>query len=383
MNARVITLLISTFLDILGFSFIFPIIPFIVRDFWGNAFVTGIAISSAAIGMVVGGVIFGKLSDIYGRKKILIITVILNILGYIAFGYAGSLILFCLARFLCGLGWGGMAVTQAYLWDISTDKDRIVNMGYVWAAVGIWFTLGPIFGSLVYGWSLKEIGFISAIILFLSLLNIIFFLPKHEDVEIQTIPKYSLKGLQSEMYILFVIYFTVTLAFAGMQTVLALFLSSRFGFESRNIAYIFWLMGIVGIIYQGILIKYTARYLTEKRMIIIWLASLSGAMMLVGLSHNIYLSILGLTIAVMGLCNVNSTVLSMITGFSHKKDYGKNMWINSAFGSLADATSPIATGFLYAAFGPMIAFWSLGLILFVNLVIVWQRLQHTNNVAHI
>ncbi|MDD2487179.1 MAG: MFS transporter [Candidatus Gracilibacteria bacterium] len=365
MNKKLIVLLFSIFLDILGFSFILPIIPFIIEGFGGNSFTIGLIISATAIGMFLGGIIFGKLSDKFGRKNILIFTILLNIIGYLIFGFSSNIYIFFIARFLCGLGGGGVSVVQAYISDISNDDERIVNMGYIGASIGLGFTLGPIFGTLLSGKDLKQMGFISAFILSLSLISVVIFLtnskPDHAKEE-----KLSIKGSSINLLSLFVTFFGVTATFAGIQTIFALFLNNIFALNTKQIGLTFGYIGIIAIIYQILFIKHVYRKIGEIKMIIAGLVLISIGLFAIGLNSNIYLLYFILIIFTVGLSNTNSAIYSLITHYSHKKDFGKNLGLNTAFGSMADIAGPLVAGTLYLI-GKNLPFYFFGVLLILNI----------------
>lgn len=160
-------IILTAFLDILGLGLLIPVLPPIVRDFADRAaggldpsgavlfhflgsvvsdpaaLANGLAFSLFSLGMLIGGITFGSLSDRIGRKKTLLFTASLAISGYLFFGLSSSILAFLAGRFLSGLAGGGFPVTQAYIGDLYDPKERAVKMGMVGAAFGAGFTIGP------------------------------------------------------------------------------------------------------------------------------------------------------------------------------------------------------------------------------------------------
>lgn len=132
-----VIILVTILLDIMGLGIIIPSMPFIVRNFGLSEQWVGIAFAIFSLGMFLGGIVFGRLSDIYGRKKVLAVTSFLNMIGYFTFAYSGNIWVFLVARFLSGLGGAGMAVGQAYVSDISAPADRTKNLGVTGAMLGL------------------------------------------------------------------------------------------------------------------------------------------------------------------------------------------------------------------------------------------------------
>ncbi len=372
MNKKLLIPLLSIFLDIFWFSFILPIVPFIISDFWWNSFSVWLIVSAAAIWMFIWGIIFWRLSDKYWRKKVLIFTILLNIFWYLTFSFSTNLKIFFIARFLCWLGWWWASVVQAYISDISNEKERIVNMWYVWATIGLWFTLWPIFWSLISWLSLTHMWFISALLLFLSLILVVFLLEEkkivHHDMHL------SLKNSSKNLLILYFTYFINILAFAWIQTIFWLFLNNEFWVTSKNVGYMFWYLWVISIFYQIFLIKYAYKKLWEKKMVAIWLLFMWLWLILVWLNKHFYNLYFILIIFSIWISNIGSALFALIIKYSHKKDIWKNLWLNNAFWSWADSIWPILSWVIYLYWHnlPFFFFW---LILIVASIFFYRLLR--------
>lgn len=137
-----------------------------------------------SIGMFIGGFVFGKLSDKYGRKSMLIITSIFNVLGYLTVIFApiwGLFLIFVAGRFVAGLAGSGIEVTQAYVSDISTPENRTKQMGMIGAMFGLGFLVGPAIGGAIALVSYTAVGIAGMIAAAINLLLIILFLPEPKN----------------------------------------------------------------------------------------------------------------------------------------------------------------------------------------------------------
>lgn len=265
-------ILLTVLLDIMGFGIIIPSLPFIIRGFGLTENWVGIVFAIFSIGMFLGGIVFGRLSDIYGRKRILSVTSFLNMLGYIVFAYSGNIWVFIVGRFLSGLGGAGMAIGQAYISDISTAENRTKNLGLTGAMLGLGFAIGPILGGFFGNSSHFALGLTSATVIFFNLLIIVFFLPnlekKHLEAKEESAFPLEFHHHKKQIYLLFALAFILSLGFSAMQTTFSLLLADRFSFDEKMIGYSLGFIGIMAIIYQGFGIKYVRKVLDERGMLV-------------------------------------------------------------------------------------------------------------------
>jgi len=110
MNKNLLNIYVTVFLSIFAGSFIVPVFPFLVRDYGYSDFFTGLGFSLFFIGMFLGSIFFGRLSDKIGRKKTLFFSISGDIIGYIILYFSGSLIPLLVSRFFMGIGAGTFPV---------------------------------------------------------------------------------------------------------------------------------------------------------------------------------------------------------------------------------------------------------------------------------
>ncbi|EKE28628.1 MAG: Adventurous gliding motility protein P [uncultured bacterium (gcode 4)] len=365
------TLLTLSFLDILGFSFILPVLPFIVKEFSWNAFTVWIVVSAAAAWMFLGWMLFWRLSDRYWRKNIILSSILLNMVWYIIFWLSKNIEIFIISRFICWLWGWWISVVQAYVWDISDDKNRMRNMWLIWASIWLWFTIWPILGSFLEVFWLRNMWFFSAFILFISFLISYMNLWNHKLHHHEEI---KLKGSTDYLKILFFSFFIITATFAWMQTIFALYLNDIFKFWPKQVAYAFWYLWIIAIIYQWFFIWKINKYIREKSLILIWLAILLIGFLSLWKIQNLIILYFILALLAIWLSSVNSSIFALISKHSPKKDFWRNMWINTAFWSVADIAGPFISWILYSQSlnFPFYFFWFL---LFLNIIMIYFLLE--------
>ena len=138
-------------LDLIGFGIMVPILAYYVVQLGGGPELATFCMALYAVGMLVSTPVLGRLSDYYGRRPILMISMIGAILGYLMLGFATSLWVVAFSRLLAGLMAGNIAAAQAYITDITTEADRAKGMGLIGAAFGLGFIIGPALGSYLAG----------------------------------------------------------------------------------------------------------------------------------------------------------------------------------------------------------------------------------------
>lgn len=147
-------------LDIIGFGIIIPTFPFFVRDLGGGPEVMTLCLALYSGTLFISTPILGRLSDRYGRKPIMAISLLGAFAGYILLAFADSILMVALSRILGGIMAGNFGAAQAYIADISDEKDRARLMGYYGAALGLGFVIGPAIGSLLGGSSVENVNFL-------------------------------------------------------------------------------------------------------------------------------------------------------------------------------------------------------------------------------
>lgn len=162
----------------LGFAMIIPLIPFYAERFGASASVVGLLVASYAMAQLVGAPILGGLSDRIGRKPVLMASLVGTSLGFLLFGLAGSLWLLFVARSLDGLTGGNVSVAQAYIADVSSPEKRARNFGFIGAAFGVGFIVGPAMGGFLSRFGLSTPAFVAAGLAALNAMAVLLVLPE-------------------------------------------------------------------------------------------------------------------------------------------------------------------------------------------------------------
>ena len=173
-------------LDLIGFGIMVPILAYYVVQLGGGPELATFCMALYAIGMFISTPVLGRLSDYYGRRPILMLSMLGAIVGYLMLGFAQSLWVVALSRLLAGFMAGNISAAQAYITDITSEENRARGMGLIGAGFGLGFIVGPALGSYLAGDDFTTANLflpamVSAGMAGAALLAIILFLPESLD----------------------------------------------------------------------------------------------------------------------------------------------------------------------------------------------------------
>jgi MFS transporter, DHA1 family, tetracycline resistance protein len=277
LNPSFFIILVSVFVDMLGYGIMLPLLPFYVQAQDGGAVIAGGLMSMYASIQLVSGPILGALSDRYGRKPILLLCLFGTGTSYLLLGLANSLSLIFLAIFLDGLTGSNLTLAHAYVADTTTAENRAKGLNYSQLAFGLGIMAGPILGGTLSGFGLSIPALVASFFAFANTAFGFFFLPESlppERRETKPISQvFSWAGQftgvfrQKNIQNLLVVLFLLNLAFAGLQTNFPLFSNVRFGWTPAQNSYFYLYVGLCGVIVQGVLFAKLQLHFGERVLI--------------------------------------------------------------------------------------------------------------------
>ena len=291
-RARVLApLLVAVFINIAGFSLILPLLPFYGQVFGARPFEIALLFAAYSFGNVFGEIYWGRQSDSWGRRKVLMITTFIAGLSYFAFAWAPGLWAAIGIRVVSGFFSGTLSVCQGFIADVSAPEQRAKTMGYFGAAFSIGIAAGPVLGGLAAGEDVAAASFRLPIYIagVLSILASAWCALVLRDAVVPRgrgapLPRYSdaFRFVSSEPLLarLFVISFFGIAAFASMEAIYGLWSERNFGWSAHDLGLAFLAIGGGGLLSQLVLIGPLVHRFGEARVIVIGLTLLAVSMLL-------------------------------------------------------------------------------------------------------
>ncbi len=400
MKSQVLPVLFATLLiDMIGFGMVIPVLPILFNDphaasfmlhGWsesGQLFMSGFILALFGLVQFIASPILGELSDIYGRKNVLLSGVVVLAASQLLFGFAvtiGSLVVLIAARAIGGVAGANFSVAQAIIADVTAPEDRAKSFGIIGAAFGIGFILGPLIG----GWFTEAVGTPSAPFILagaLGLLNAIgitFALPETHKNTRGEYKRFSLmKGVHNirdaladvQARPLFLSNFFIHLGFSSFTTFIGVLLLARYGYSEGQIGMFFAAVGMWVVITQAGILPRVMRSFTEKKVIPVALLFLATSLAL----HSLVLPILWIYIIMpfvaIGIGLANACLLSLMSRNVGPDRQGVTLGINASVQALAIGFGPLIGGFAAAGLGISAPF------VIAALCVIGARLIFLNN----
>lgn len=359
--------------DLVGFGVVMPVLPFWALEFGADAGSFGLLASSYAAAQFVFAPLWGRLSDRVGRRPVLLGTIAGTALAMLAVGLAPSLAWLFAARILAGAFAANVSVAAAYIGDVTPPEERTRWMGMLGASFGIGFVLGPAIGGLLSPYGHAVPMFFTA---GLAALNWVFAAsrlrePERHDRGTRDAGRLaSLRDPVVRGVVLANLAFSI--AVTQLETLFAYFMSDRFGFDARGVAFLLVGMALVmGGIQGGGMKALSARF-AERRLVLGGVTLLALGFAGVPLAPSVALLLLPLLLAAVGRAVAQPALLSLASQAARPEERGAVMGLFQSSASLARVVGPALGGLLYDVSLPA-PFW-LASALLVGVAFAGRRL---------
>ena len=371
-----IALLLVVVVDLIGFGIIIPLLPFYAETYGASPQKVTMLMVTFSFFQFMAAPIWGYLSDKFGRRIIIWITLIGSIIAYVLLAYSQTIYGLFFARAFAGFMAGNISTAQAYLTDITDKNNRAKAMGLFGAAFGLGFILGPAIGGILAGPDPQNpnvflppiaAALLSSIALLLAVFTLKDTRPKVTDNKNKRITSLVEALRIPNLRQLILLSFIVTVVFASMESTFSLWSERTFYWGAEQNGYIFAFAGICGVIVQGFLISPLVKRYGESNLCIFGILLLALGMLSVSISYLNYHDYFSMALIAFGLGLFMPTISTLIVNIVSEDRRGWILGVNQSVSSLARIIGPAIAGVLFEFYGknsPYI-FGSLILLLFL------------------
>ncbi len=364
-----LVIFLTIFIDLLGFGIIIPLLPdYSFKILHIDESVIGLLVGIYSLMQFIFTPVWGSLSDIYGRKPILVMSLAGNVISYILMflvfsGVFPSVYLLALSRAFAGIFSANLSAAQAVISDITPPEDRSKGMGILGAAFGLGFVFGPAMGGILsqhfgYGLPIAMSGIFSLIALTLALTILKESLPedirKQNKRDFKGVTIVNLRGVRDvlsnkKVGIYVIIFFFVTFSFANIYGTFLLFAerTDTLSLNQQEVGFLLSFLGIIGAIVQTTLIKTFKAKIGEERSILLGNFLVIFGLTLIPFAPGVPALLAVMTVLGFGNGLNNPMLMGLISTSVSRDEQGSVLGINQSLGSLARFLGPVWGGFIY------------------------------------
>jgi DHA1 family tetracycline resistance protein-like MFS transporter len=353
-TTRILQLMALTVLiDMAGFALALPMLPFWAQRFGADAFAIGMMMAAYSVAQLIFTPIVGTLSDRFGRRRAIVGALILEAIGFVGTALAGSVAALVVARFVGGIGGSSIGSAQAVVADVTGPNERARGMGFIGAAIGVGFVIGPAAGALlsVFGPAVPFWG--AAVVVLLDIGLVIVSLP-----ETRAAAARARAGLNAFAPLrlpavgrLVAVTLLFTTAFAGMETVLPLFTQSALAWGAAENGLAFAAVGLTMVIIQGGLIGRIVKRFGERRLLLVGLLLVAGGLAVLPLGAVLATIVAGAGLTTLGMALIYPTSTSLLSYVAAPDQAGATLGVARSAGGLARVIGPALAGVSYTRLG--------------------------------
>lgn len=350
---------ITVFIDLVGFGIVLPLLPYYAESYGASALLVGLLSTSYSLMQFVFTPVWGRLSDRYGRRPLILMSLAGSCTGFLIFGLAHSLLFLFIGRMVAGIAGAIIPTTNAYIADVTSPENRAKGMGLVGAAFGLGFILGPAIGGLLAPYGYDKPALLASAMAGLNLVFAYFKLPESLTDEIRlraSRRRFDLQTLKDALLhprigLLLTMYVVVTFAFSNMEATFGLLNEHRYSLSARQTGYLFTLIGVLISLMQGAVVGRLVKHWGESSCIAVGTFTMIFGLGLLPFAPNIPLYCGIISLMAFGTGLNNPSITGLLSRSTHVDEQGGIMGIAQSMASLGRILGPIWGGYTFGALG--------------------------------
>lgn len=362
-KAQLAVIFFTVFIYLVGFGVIIPIIPILSRDFGATPLQTGLLLSTFSLMQFLFAPFWGKLSDRYGRRPILLFCLLAEGLSYLVFAWARSLEWLFVARLLGGFFGASISTASAYISDITPPNERSKGMALIGVAFGLGFVVGPALGGGLAAWgqsisAAKHFNtsfaavWVAAICFCTFLFGLKFLKESLTEKNRNSTSKKRLKLIaqffkQPTIGSLITVFGLASLSMSAMEATLILFMGDKFQWDVKQVSFGFAYIGVIIVFTQGFLVRRLIPKWGERKVLRLGLICLSLGIAGIAFAPSIGWMAVTMTLLSLGNGLTNPATLGSISLLSPSNEQGAALGVTQSMASLGRIIGPAIGGFLY------------------------------------
>jgi MFS family permease len=380
MLKKLLVLIVTAFVDMVGLLMVIPLMPFYARDLGAGSLMVTVMVVSFTAAQLLSAPLWGRFSDKYGRRPALLVGLGAAAIAYVVFAYANTIWLLLLSRIVQGAGGGTVGVIQAYVADSTEPENRAKALGWLSAATNLGVALGPPLGSVALLMGHTGPGVVAA---GLCLINMTFawkYLQESRDMEDArvairkrgasraAIARVITHAKETAPRLIW-IYAIAMGAFSAITAILPLFLADQFGIGEKKVWIFFTYIGIISVVTRAGFLGRAVERFGEARLSRIGLVLLATGLAAYPFVHNYTLLAIAVALVPLGTAFTFPCVTSLLSRVIPSSERGLYMGVQQTYGGLSRVVIPLWAGFSYDHFGRQVPFLtSAALVLFTLLL---------------
>lgn len=355
-------LLLTVFVDLIGFGIVLPLQPFYAQAFGASPGVVTLVAASYTAAQFAFAPIWGRVSDRIGRKPVLLATSFGSCLAYVWLAHTESLEGLFLARAFGGIMAGNIGVAHAYVADLVPPDRRAGAMGRVGAAAGLGFVVGPAIGGLLAGPDPLQGDFAAPFLFAGAIAALAFVLTaillresagggQRARARADSGKRVWRRIREAEIAPLLLLVFSTPFVFAGIETVFALWSEARFGWGPTRNGYMYAFMGAVAVLIQGVAVGPISRRAGERFTVAAGMGATMTGCLVMPAAAGMAGVMLGLGLIVAGISVCGPSLSSLISQRAQPHERGALLGISQSSAGLGRILGPALSGSIFAGLG--------------------------------